>query len=176
MADISVEQKSSAQKTWIWALLAVILIIALMFWLNRQSQELGRTAAIQGDTVGAMAPGTAAATGEAADLEAVAQDPDSYQGRALSLQGVPIAAALGPRSFWADIPGQNPFLVILGPNVAEVQMPVAGQRLNLSGTVQPVTEQQINDWITAGTVAQGSREEAAFATHYLLASSATTAR
>lgn len=172
MADISVEQQTGGQKTWIWALVAVLATVALMWWLARQSEEVGRVTAVQGDTAAVAGQ---ASTAETADLAAVSQAPDTYLGRNIALSGVPVAAALGPRAFWADIPGQNPFLVILGPSVAGVDMPVAGHRLDLEGTVQPVTEEQLNDWITAGTVSEGSRDEASFATHYLLASSARTA-
>ncbi len=173
MADISVEQKSGGQKTWIFAILAVVLIIALMLWLAQQSRNLGPLTAVEGDTVGAEpGDGTTTTTAETADLAAVGQNPAGFTERDLGLQNVEVAAALGPRAFWADIPGQNPFLVVLGPNVTQVQMPVSGQRLNVEGWVLPVTEQQINDWVTGGTVAEGSRDEAAFAEYYLLAGSA----
>jgi hypothetical protein len=178
MADISVEQKSGGQKTWIFALLAVVLIIALMLWLAQQSSEMARVAAVQGDTVGATAPGGEAAgpTGDVVTLEALAQDPESHLRRTVVVQNVPVAAALGPRAFWGDIPGQNPFLVILGQNIVDVQMPVSGQRLNLEGTVQPVTDQVLDDWVTSQTISAGARDEASFATHYLLAGSASRVR
>jgi hypothetical protein len=177
MADISVEQKSGGQKTWIFALAAVVLILALMLWLAQQSREAGRVAAVEGDRVTSTAPGEVeTSTAETAELAAVAQNPDGFQGREIGLQNVPVAAALGPRAFWADIPGQNPFLVILGPNITEVQMPVSGQRLNLEGTVQPVTDERLNDWVTSETVSAGSRDEAAFATHFLMASRARVVR
>jgi hypothetical protein len=178
MADISVEQKPGGQKTWIFAILAVVLIIALMLWLAQQSREMTRIAAVEGDTVGAAAPGgeAAAPAGDVVPLETLAQDPEGHLRRTVVVQNVPVAAALGPRAFWADIPGQNPFLVILGQNIVEVQMPVTGQRLNLQGTVQPVTDQVLDDWVTSETISAGSRDEASFATHYLLAGSATVVR
>jgi hypothetical protein len=179
MADISVEQKSGGQKTWIFAILAVVLIIALMLWLASQSAEVGRIAAVEGDTVGATAPGGTddpASTAETADLAAVSQAPDQYLDRTIGLQNVAVAAALGPRAFWADIPGQNPFLVVMGANVTDVQMPVSGQRLNLEGTVQEVTEEQLDAWVSSETLASGSRDEASFATHYLNATRARVAQ
>ncbi len=177
MADISVEQTSGGQKTWIFAILAVVLIIALMLWLAQQSGEMARVAAVEGDTVGATAPGgEAAPAGDVVMLEALAQDPESHLRRTVVVQNVPVAAALGPRAFWGDIPGQNPFLVILGQNIVDVQMPVSGQRLNIQGTVQPVTDQVLDDWVTSETISAGSRDEASFATHYLLAGSASTVR
>jgi HAMP domain-containing protein len=177
MADISVEQKSGGQKTWIFAILAVVLILALMLWLAQQTRNLGPITAVEGDQPTATTgPGATEFTGEQVELSAVAQNPEGFTDRTVAMQNVPVAAALGPRAFWADIPGQNPFLMILGPNVAEVQMPVPGQELNVEGTLQPVTEQQINDWVTAGTVAEGSRDEAAFAEWYLLVSTARVAQ
>jgi hypothetical protein len=176
MADISVEQRSGGQKTWIWALVAIVAVIGLMAWLARESAEIGRTAAIvEADAAAAAAADDeeeAAAGTQTAELAELANNPDAYAGQTVRVLSVPVAAPLGPRAFWADIPGQNPFLVVLGTNVTGVQMPVSGQQYNLTGTVQPVTEQNIQDWATGGTISEGSRDEASFATHYLLAGTA----
>ena len=44
---------------------------------------------------------------------------------------VAIAAVLGDRGFWADIPGQNPFLVIVGPTVTDASWVAAGDTVGV---------------------------------------------
>jgi hypothetical protein len=168
MADISVEQDSGRKTTWIWAAVAILAVVGLMAWLASQSENLERAAIVEGDAPAASAD-ERRLTADRVELAELSNNPDAYAGQTVAVENAQVAAALGPRAFWAEIPGQNPFLVILGTNVQDVQMPVAGQRLDLQGTVQPVTEQQLDEWVTAETVAAGSRDEAAFATHFLLA-------
>jgi bacteriorhodopsin len=61
MADISVTPKQGGSRTWIWALIAVALVIALMVWLSQQETSsptpvvVEDTAAVEGlaaDTLG----------------------------------------------------------------------------------------------------------------------------
>jgi hypothetical protein len=171
MADISVERKSGGGTTWLWALLAVASVAGFMFWLYSESQEIETAAVVEGDTAAVAEPGL---TGEAAELSAIATTPDAFAGRTLQVEGVPVAATVGPRAFWGDVPGQNPFLVVFGPEV-QAEGVAAGQRYTIVGTVQPVDEAALNEWVTAGAIGQAQREEASFATHALLAQQATPA-
>lgn len=167
MADIDVEQKKAGQQTWIWALVAIISVLALMLWLASQPEETGPVV-MEDDTtaVGADAdePGT-----ETVELTAIAAAPGDFAGRTIRVEGVEVVATLGPRAFWANIPGQNPFLVIVEEGAGDAALVAAQQDVNIRGAVGEVTEALVDEWIAAGAVNQGARDEATFATHAIVA-------
>lgn len=169
MADISVERKSGGM-TWLWALLAVAAVVGFMFWLYAASQEVETAAVVEADSAAAAPAGP---TGEAAELSAIAATPDAFAGRTLQVEGVPVAATVGPRAFWGDVPGQNPFLVVFGPGVQATENVAAGQTYTIVGTVQAVDEATLGEWVQAGAIGEAQRDEASFATHALVAEQAT---
>lgn len=177
MADISVARKSGGQYTWVWMIVALVTVIGLMWWLAVQS-EATRQAAVVDETAReqreAASNAPAGPAGEAAELPAIAATPETYLDRRVQLNNVAVAATLGSGAFWADVPGANPFLVVLSPDMAQRPTPASGQTLNLQGTVAAVDDALLDQWVQSGTIQPGAREEAAFATHYLLADQATT--
>lgn len=175
MADISVQQKQGGGLTWLWALLAVAAVIGLMLWLGAESADIDEQAALAADSAAVAEREPAAAGGEAAELAAIASDPAGFTGRPLAVSGVPVAATLGPRAFWAEVPGANPFLVVLAPEVANPEAAAIGQRVDLGGSVADVTPEVVTEWVQQGVLNEGARAEAEFATHYLLASQMTPA-
>ncbi len=168
MADISVERKSSGGMTWLWALLAVASVAGLMFWLYAQSDDMDTAAVVEGDSAVAAAP-----AGEVVGLPAIALAPDSYAGRTLQVEGVPVAATVGPHAFWGDVPGQNPFLVVFGPSLQSAGTVSAGQSYTIVGTVRTVDEAALAEWVQSGAIGEAQRDEASFATHALVAEQAT---
>ena len=170
MADISVQKKSGGDLTWVWATAAVIAIIGLMAWLVSTQDSATTTAATTAaDTVADVT----APAAETVELSAVGAAPDQFVGRTLQIESVPVAAPLGNRGFWADIPGANPFLVIVDPSVSDVSWVGSGGAPSVVGTVQPVTETELDTWIQGNYIQADARPQAAFATHYLLVSEAT---
>lgn len=168
MADIDVVQKPAGQNTWIWAIVAVLAVGALMVWLGVQSSRTTTAVVVQEGTEAAADPDAPAAVPtQAVELAALGDNPAAYSGQEVEVEA-PVAATLGPRAFWADIPGANPFLVVLTPEVG-VTSPEPGRTLRLFGTVMEVTPAQVDSWIAEGAVNEGSRGEAEFATHALLA-------
>jgi hypothetical protein len=168
MADISVQKKNGSDLTWVWAAAAVVAIVALMAWLlSTQDQGTTSAAPVESDTAETVV------AAEAVELSAVGGAPDQHVGRTLQISEVPVAAQLGDRGFWADVPGANPFLVILGPSVADVSWLAPGASPAVVGTVQPVTEAELDAWVQGSVLQPDARDQAAFATHYLLVSEAT---
>jgi hypothetical protein len=168
MADIDVVQKPSGQNTWIWAIVAVLAVGALIAWLGVQSSRTTTAVVVQEGNEAAVDPDAPAGTPtERVELAVLGDNPAAYSGQEVEVEA-PVAATLGPRAFWADIPGANPFLVVLTPAVG-VTAPQPGQTLRLFGTVVEVTDDQVDAWIAEGAVNEGSRSEAVFATHALLA-------
>lgn len=161
MADIGVAPKSRGRRVWFWAAVAIVAVVGLLLWLAAQSERIDRAEAVAADS--------AAGGVQAVELPALAAAPDGYAGRPLSVHGVTVLASLGPRAFWADVPGRNPFLVVIGPGAADPDAPPEGQTVELEGTVHPLAEAQVDSLVQAGALNEASREEASFATHYLLA-------
>ncbi len=167
MADINVEAKQDGNKSWILALVAILAIVGLMAWLFSTQST---TTQVVTDTVGAdTAAVEEASTAETAELAAVGAAPDSFAGRVIRVEDVDVAAVLGERGFWADVPGANPFLVILGPEVADAAWLNGDATLSMEGTVEPVTEEVLDEWVTGTIIREQARDEAGFATHYFQA-------
>lgn len=164
MADISVQQKKANNLTWIWAVVAVAAILGLMLWLATQ-QPPTPVVTEAGSGAGTAAEAESAEAVELANLGAA---PDQYLGRSVEVTAVPVAAVLGDRAFWADIPGANPFLVVLGPEVQDVSWVSEGASATLRGEVEPVIESGVAEWAGNGTIRPGASDEVSFATHYLL--------
>lgn len=166
MADISVQQKKAGSFTWLWAVVAIAAIIGLMIWLATQQG----TSALVGES-GAGSSAAVQETGaqaEAVDLATVGAEPNRFQGREIRVSGVPVAAVLGNRAFWADVPGANPVLVILGPQVQDTGWLNVSAVVNVLGSVEPVNDAVVGEWVQNETIRPGARDEASFATHYLL--------
>ncbi len=178
MADIDVQRKAGSApaagggrgvQSWIWPLVAVIAVVGLMWWLARESERTEGLTAVR-ETPAGTAP--AAPTGppaETTELAGVAAAPETFVGRRIAAENVNVAATLGPRAFWADIPGANPFLVTFSPDLTQSPQLASGQTVNIQGTINVVTDSLLNEWVRLGAIRPGAREEAAFATHYLLA-------
>ena len=166
MADTTVERDKGGNLTWLWALLAVLAVIGLMVWLASQDVEEGPVAVEEESAVVAEGATTGA---EAAELTAIAAAPATFEGRPVQVNGVNVAASLGTRTFWADVPGANPFLVVLAPAVANPEAAAIGSTVGLQGTVVPVTPELISEWVQQGALNEGARAEAEFATHAIQA-------
>lgn len=167
MADIDVQREKAGQNTWIWMAIAILAVAALLFWLASQEKaeapvvmEDDSTEAVETDTTGA------AGGGETVDLVALAGAPTSYMGRTVVIEDVDVASNLGERVFWANVSGQNPFLVMVEDDAGDASIDT-GDTVDLEGTVEEVTESVVDEWIADGALRENARDEATFATHYL---------
>lgn len=165
MADINVEAKQGGNMRLILAGGAIIAIVALMVWLF--STQTTTTQVVTDDTIGTDAVEVEeASTAEVAELSAVGANPDAFAGRPIRVDDVDVAAILGERGFWADVPGANPFLVILAAEAGDAGWLDGDAELDMEGTVEPVTDEVLDAWVADGTIREQARDEAAFATHY----------
>lgn len=169
MADISVQKKSGTDLSKVWAAAAVVAIIALMGWLLaiRPPPE---EAVIPTDDVETAE--VAAPAGEAVEVAALGTDPEQYVGQTVETT-VTVAAPLGDRGFWADVPGGNPFLVIVDQGAGDPGWISSGSSADVVGTVEAVDEAALDSWITNLMIQPEARDQAAFATHYLSVTSVT---
>jgi hypothetical protein len=170
MADIDVVQKPAGNLTWVWALVAILAVGGLLVWLAVQSERVTTAAVVQEDAPGrGAAAAPAAGDAEPAELGEVAAAPDPFIGRRLRFEEVEVAASLGPSAFWGNVPGANPFLVVFSPNVTEQPQLESGQTFTIQGVINEVNEAALDEWVQSGAIRPGARDEAGFATHYLLA-------
>jgi hypothetical protein len=169
MADISVEQKKSqgGDYTWAWAAAAIVAIGGLMLWLFTSQETTTQvvTGAGAADTV-AEEPATAA---ETVPLGTLGASLEQYVDQVVRVEDVPVTAVLGSRTFWADVPGANPLLVSVAPTVTDASWVAENATADLEGTVQPVTEEVVDQWIREGALLGEARVQATFATHYFQA-------
>jgi hypothetical protein len=151
-------------------IVAFIVIGGFLYWLNMQAAD-ERAAEISEASVeepqGAMG-GTLVA---AADLQ---MDPTPFEGQEVRLEGLAVASGLGTQGFWLELPNRNPFLVSMSEAVkAEGLTVIPGQVTQVVGTIHAMSDSVLNAWSTAGSIGEGDRLAAEFATHYL---EATTVR
>jgi hypothetical protein len=151
-------------------IVAFIVIGGFLYWLNLQAVE-EQAAEITDTPVEETEDLTGATVVAAADLQT---DPTPYEGQTIRLDGLEVASGLGSQGFWLELPNRNPFLVSMSEAVMAEGVSVRpGQITQVVGTVYPMSDSVLNTWSTAGSIGEGDRLAAEFATHYL---EATTVR
>lgn len=159
MTEIPVHKKSGGVPWWVWALLA-LLLIALLFWfLNRDDDPEVAT-----DPVApAVATATPVAEGPITDLNTIlaTEDLATLSGREVQLSGVTVQRVVGDRTFIVGPSVERSLFVVLNqvptpgtPTEGRVDV-TAGQTLSLGGTMRRVQDgavdgAQIED-LPAGT-------------------------
>ena len=77
MADISVTPKQEGNRSWIWMVVAIVAIAALMIWLANQEGTTAMVPVVEEDSAAVVAEDTVpadTAAGAAADTTAAAED------------------------------------------------------------------------------------------------------
>lgn len=150
-------------------IVAFIAMIGFMYWLNMQAQkqEAEKQAAIM-----EQAAADSAANDDMGavtiDASAIQMDASGYEGQLVRIQDIPVASGLGSQGFWIEMPNKNPFLVSMAEEVkAEGVSPQAGQNVTVIGTVLPMSDSVLTAWSNAGSIGEGDRLAAEFATHYI---------
>lgn len=154
-------------------IVAFVVIGGFMYWLGSQaSADIAERQA--------LADSIAAADAERARLEdlmisaeALQRDAEPFEGREVRLEGMPVASALGTQGYWIEMPNGNPFLVSLGEGVGSVQLQPQ-DTVNVEGFVTAISDSILNAWTEAGTIGEGDRLAAEFATHFIEASHVET--
>jgi hypothetical protein len=120
-------------------IVAFLAIFGFLYWLNLQGQALE------------------------AEKEAA-----PYVGQLVRLDSLPVASGLGTQGFWLEMPNKNPFLVSMTDRARADSVTITpGENVTVFGTILPMSDSVLNAWSTAGSVGEGDRLAAEFATHYL---------
>lgn len=149
-------------------IVAFLAMIGFLYWLNVQARahEAELQAAIDEQAAADAAEDDLGALTISAS--AIQMDASPYEGQMVKLEDMPVASGLGQQGFWLEMPNKNPFLVSMTEAVKAEGVAVApGQRATVIGTVLVMSDSVLNAWSTAGSIGEGDRLAAEFATHYI---------
>jgi hypothetical protein len=96
-------------------------------------------------------------------------DPAPFVGQLVKLAAMPVASALGQQGFWLELPNKNPFLVSLDDSLKADVKASSGQKVMTVGTILPMSDSVLDAWTKSGSIGEGDKLAAEFATHYLQA-------
>jgi hypothetical protein len=152
-------------------ILAFAVLGGFLYWLSGQvATERALTAAADSAAAAEAAPeytGTAQTiTGEQIQMDAA-----PFLGEEVRLVDMPVASRLGTQGFWIEMPNGNPFLVSMDSTLQASGLEVQqGDTTTVIGRVMAIGDSVLTAWTDAGTIGEGDRLAAEFATHFLAAS------
>ena len=151
-------------------IVAFVVIAGFLYWLSVQAAAEREMQAIEEAEAAAAAAEDTMATAQTVPVGDVEADATPYVGQEIRIAGTNVASLLGEQGFWLETPGGNPFLVSMGPEVQAQDIQVSpGSRVTVVGTVQTMDPSVLDAWVETGSIAEGDRIVAEFATHFLQA-------
>lgn len=149
-------------------ILSFVVIGGFLFWLRGQAAQEEE---LQAQAAAERAAQDTVPTVDAVSPAEIERDATPYEGQEIRLASVEVASLLGEQGFWLDMPGGNPFLVSLTSDLGVTGAEVTpGSPVTVVGTVVAMTDSILTDWVDSGSIAEGDRIVAEFATHFLQAS------
>lgn len=148
---------SSGAGTIIWAVAAVALVAAFLYWISITAEPSvpPEVAAPEED---------AAAVVTAAEFEpAIA----TWIGRDVQLQNVAVLQHTGAALLWVELPSGSPYLVKASDAVAANGLPDAGSTVTIVGTVRQKGPAVLDGWVGSGVLTQAQRAEAEYGDTYI---------
>lgn len=144
-------------------IVAFAAMAGFLYWLNGQAAA-ERALEIVEDT----APEVEVSTTPVVAGEDIQMDASPFEGQFVRLEGRPVASQLGTQGVWLELPNGNPFLVAFSDGLmAEGIVAVNGDITNVEGTIVGINDSVLTAWSGAGTISDGDRLAAEFATHYM---------
>lgn len=98
--------------------------------------------------------------------ENIQMDASPYAGDTVLIEGQAVASQLGTQGFWLEMPNGNPFLVSY-PESQRSQELSTGQSTNVTGVITAMNDSILTAWTESGSIGEGDRLAAEFATHFL---------
>jgi len=163
-------QASAGRFTWLWMIVAILMVAGLMVWLAVATEQTAVAVAEDPAADGAVAGGVATIT-----LDDLAQDASRFHGQEVRLEGVRVTSRMGTQAFWTELPSNVPYLIRLRPELLaggfEIQ---SGDVLAVTGTIHAMSDSVLAAWEQEGAIAnEGQKAEAQFAVTFLEAREAT---
>src|SRR5690606_15724471 len=154
-------QGAGGRYTWLWMIVAVLMVAGFMGWLALTTEPTTVVVVEEDED-----EGVAASTVTLDELETNAA---GLQDREIRLVGVTVASRMGTHAFWIDVPGRNPYLVKLRPELVAGGLVVENQGvLDVVGRVHMMSDSVLTAWEQEGAIVDpGQRAEAEFAPSFL---------
>ncbi|NNF12659.1 MAG: hypothetical protein HKN72_05530 [Gemmatimonadetes bacterium] len=144
-------------------IVAFVVIGGFMYWLSAQAAAERAQREIDEVPVEDTSPTTGAVP--VGDIET---DGTPFVGQEVRIAATNVASLLGDQGFWLETPSGNPFLISKGPEVMASGVTVTpGSAVGVVGTVHAMGDSVLTAWTDAGTIAEGDRIVAEFATHFI---------
>jgi hypothetical protein len=149
-------------------ILAFATIGGFLYWLNAQATQ---------DLAERQAYADSVAAAEEAErnrppligAERIQMDASGYEGQDIRLEALPVASVLGSQGFWLEMPNGNPFLMSVGGDVSieggEIQP--GSVEIDVTGRLLAMNDSVLSAWTDAGSIGDGDRLAAEFATHFI---------
>lgn len=144
---------------------AFVAIGGFLYWLNLQAAEYEAAQLIEEEIPEEVVTIEGAVMVAAEDIQL---DAGPFEGQIITLTALPVASPLGTQGFWLEMPNRNPFLVAFNDDlIAQGSTARQGQTVAVTGVVFAVNDSILNVWSAAGTISEGDRLAAEFATHFI---------
>ncbi|HEX7091095.1 MAG TPA: hypothetical protein VF192_13225 [Longimicrobiales bacterium] len=157
-------QGSAGRFTWLWMIVAVLMVAGLMVWLRVATEPTPVAVAEDPAAEGAAEGGLVTIT-----LDDLAQDAGRFQGQEVRLADVRVASPMGAQSFWVELPNGSPYLIRLRPEVIAGGFAIQrGAVVTVTGTIHAMSDSVLAAWQQEGAIAdEGQKAEAQFAVTFL---------
>ena len=149
-------------------IVAFATIGGFLYWLNAQaSQDLAERQAFA-DSV-AAAEEAERNRPPLIGAERIQMDATGYEGQDIRLEELPVASTLGTQGFWLEMPNGNPFLMSVGGDatIEGGAIEPGAVQVNVTGRVLAMNDSVLTAWTDAGSIGDGDRLAAEFATHFI---------
>lgn len=154
------------RKSWVWMLVAVVAVGALMAWLSVEA-ERARTEVVIVEEQPDIDAEDDEDEVEWIELEGIAAEPGDFTGRPLRVENVEVISVLGPRGFWAAVEDHSPILVLLAPDLTDQPEVAPHDTFHIRGYVGVVTDSAMDEWVQSRVIVPEARDQVEFASHYL---------
>jgi len=165
------EKEGSGIPSWVVAVVAILGVVGFLWWISSAAQPRDLVAITEDDDTTAAA--SSGMTGEVVGLDQIVSNASGLVGRDIIIEDVSVAAAMGQRAFWIDLPNQQPFLISMGGEVVPVQ---SGDVVDVAGRMHVMSDSVIAAWTSSGAITQGQEAEAQFAQTFLEAATVRAAQ
>lgn len=172
MTEKQIQQRSPVGRfNGLLMLLAILTIGGFLVWVTINS-ETSQVEVVEGADADESELGEAL---EVVAAETFAAGPDTYVDREIRVNDLEVAAAMGARAYWAELPPDGAlYLIKLDPPASEVVTATNGDRLSVTGRVLAMGDSVLDAWTEQGVIeTEGQRQQAEFAITFIEASEAT---
>lgn len=177
MADQGRESRGRSL-TWLWMLLAVVVVGGFLFWLGSASEPTAPVAVVEEDQEEEANPLDAGAT--VVPKDTLAADKGRYEGQRIRVPQIQATGTLGPRIFWGELGDpsrQVPILVRMDSAAAAAVDVQSGSTYSITGDVLAMSDSLATAWGEQDEfLGEGEQMQAAFADYYIQANSVRPAR